>query len=240
MISLINSFSFFPHQPKLRFSPLGTIFSRQHFEIFILFSLENRIWHFKQTVSNGDNLHEKLNSIYGTICIKCQILFFSGEKQDKYFKMLSAENFQKGPDMQKSKQEVTKVISIVNMAENLPSSFDKKQIRYTTWLSEQIGWLILLSIIFIIYRIYQKYWDTLSTNTCPKVWKSPFYYLLMCLKYCCMYGSVLWSHYAASDLGQHCLSVPILRVITVVQRAVSNWAMSKDVFQGMALISHYI
>ena len=39
------------------------------------------------------------------------------------------------------------------------------------------------------YRIYPKYCDTLSTyHTCPKSWNSPFYYLLMCLKYCCMYG----------------------------------------------------
>ena len=25
-------------------------------------------------------------------------------------------------------------------------------------------------------------------HTCPKIWNSPFYSLLMCLKYCCMYG----------------------------------------------------
>ena len=39
------------------------------------------------------------------------------------------------------------------------------------------------------YHIYSKYWDTLSTyHTCPKICNSPFYYLLMCLKYCCMYS----------------------------------------------------
>ena len=40
------------------------------------------------------------------------------------------------------------------------------------------------------YCIYPKYWDTLSTyHTAPKILNSPFYYLLMCLKYmyCCMY-----------------------------------------------------
>ena len=43
----------------------------------------------------------------------------------------------------------------------------------------------------ILYLIYHKYWDNLSTyHTCPKIWNSPFYYLLMCLKWCvcCMYG----------------------------------------------------
>ena len=36
------------------------------------------------------------------------------------------------------------------------------------------------------YHIYHKYWDTLSTyHTCSN---SPFYYLLVYLKYCCMYG----------------------------------------------------
>ena len=40
-----------------------------------------------------------------------------------------------------------------------------------------------------IYCIYLKYWNTLSTyHTCPKIWNSPSYYLLMCLKYCCMCG----------------------------------------------------
>ena len=35
------------------------------------------------------------------------------------------------------------------------------------------------------YHIYPKYRDTLSTyHTCPKIWNSSFYYLLMCLKYC--------------------------------------------------------
>ena len=40
-----------------------------------------------------------------------------------------------------------------------------------------------------MYRNNPKYWTPLSTDhTCPKVWNSPFYYLLMCLKYCCIYG----------------------------------------------------
>ena len=40
---------------------------------------------------------------------------------------------------------------------------------------------------FILYHIYPMYWDTLSIyHICPKIWISQFYYLLMCLKYCCM------------------------------------------------------
>ena len=40
-----------------------------------------------------------------------------------------------------------------------------------------------------IYRNNSKFWDTLSTyHTCPKIWNSQFYYLLMCLKYCYMYS----------------------------------------------------
>ena len=42
---------------------LGKNFSRQHFEIFFLFLPENRIWHFMQIVSYGDNLHEMSNPI---------------------------------------------------------------------------------------------------------------------------------------------------------------------------------
>ena len=34
------------------------------------------------------------------------------------------------------------------------------------------------------YSIYRKYWDTLSTyHTSPKIWNSPYYSLLMHLKY---------------------------------------------------------
>ena len=43
---------------------LGKVFSRQHIEIFFLFFLENKIWHFMQIVSNGDNLHEISNPIF--------------------------------------------------------------------------------------------------------------------------------------------------------------------------------
>ena len=39
------------------------------------------------------------------------------------------------------------------------------------------------------YPTDAKYLDTLSTyHTCPKIWNGPFYHLLTCLKYCCMYG----------------------------------------------------
>ena len=39
-------------------STLGKIFSSRYFEIFFLFFPENRVWHFMQVVSIGDNLHE--------------------------------------------------------------------------------------------------------------------------------------------------------------------------------------
>ena len=48
--------------------------------IFFLFFLENRIWHFLQIVSIGDNLHEMLKPIFW-------------EKLEKYFDKLSTENF---------------------------------------------------------------------------------------------------------------------------------------------------
>ena len=36
----------------------------------------------------------------------------------------------------------------------------------------------------VVFHIYPKYWDTLSTyHTCPKNWKSPFYYLLIAVLY---------------------------------------------------------
>ena len=48
----------------LTLSTLGKIFSRRHFEIFFLFFSENRIWHFMQIVSLGDNLHEMSNPVF--------------------------------------------------------------------------------------------------------------------------------------------------------------------------------
>ena len=48
--------------------------------VFFLFFQENKIWHFMQTVSNGDSLHEMSNPVFS-------------EKEEKYFKMSSAENF---------------------------------------------------------------------------------------------------------------------------------------------------
>ena len=45
---------------------LGKNFSIQHFEIFFfLFCQENRILHFMQIVSSGDNLHEMSNHVSG-------------------------------------------------------------------------------------------------------------------------------------------------------------------------------
>ena len=42
---------------------MDTNFSRQHFQIFFFSFPENRIRHFMQIVSIGDNLHEMSNSM---------------------------------------------------------------------------------------------------------------------------------------------------------------------------------
>ena len=45
-------------------------------------------------------------------------------------------------------------------------------------------------IYLVYYRIYLKYWNILTPYyTGPKIWTSPFYYILiMCLKTCWMSG----------------------------------------------------
>ena len=48
----------------LTLSTLGKIFSRWHIEIFFLFFSEDRIWHFIQTILNGDNLREISNPVF--------------------------------------------------------------------------------------------------------------------------------------------------------------------------------
>ena len=53
---------------------------------------------------------------------------------------------------------------------------------------------------------YPEYWDTLTPyHTCTKIWNSPFYYPLMCLKYCGMYGKQCRPWSDATDLSLHCL-----------------------------------
>ena len=77
------------------FSTLGTIFSRQHFEIYFLF-LDNRIWHFMQIVSisyfskkNRSYILCKLSPMQ-TICMKCQSLIY-GKNKKNMINLLSAE-----------------------------------------------------------------------------------------------------------------------------------------------------
>ena len=65
---------------KLTFTTLWAFSADDKLMIFFLFFPVNRIWHFMQIVSWGDNLHEMSNPVFW-------------EKQEKYFKMLSAENF---------------------------------------------------------------------------------------------------------------------------------------------------
>ena len=68
---------------SLMLSALGKIFSRQHTKLCFLIYPRKQVWHFMQTVSNGDNLE--------TICIKCQILFFGRKNQKNIINLLSAE-----------------------------------------------------------------------------------------------------------------------------------------------------
>ena len=65
---------------------------------------------------------------------------------------------------------------------SLVANFD----RHTNGWTE--NWMPI-SLLLGQYHIYPKYWNTLSTyHTYPKIWNSPFYHLLICLKYCCMHG----------------------------------------------------
>ena len=65
-------------------------------------------------------------------------------------------------------------------------------------LSIQIFWVNkVYKLLTLEYKTWN--WDTLSTyHTCPKIWNNLFYYLSMCLKYCCMYGKQCrpWSYAA--------------------------------------------
>ena len=62
----------------------------------------------------------------------------------------------------------------------------------------------LLTCKYFIFTIF-----TLIYHTCPKIWNSPFFYLLMCLKYCCCMANSVdldqMPHSAVSDLGLYCL-----------------------------------
>ena len=72
----------------------------------------------------------------------------------------------------------------------------------------------------IDYRIYPKYWDTLTPyHTCLKIWNSLFNYPLMCLKYCGMYGkqSRPWSDTAFCGVWSLSSLFAIFRVITVIR-----------------------
>ena len=48
----------------LTLSMLDKFFSRQHFEIFSYLFPVNKLWHFMQTVSSGDNLHKMSSPIF--------------------------------------------------------------------------------------------------------------------------------------------------------------------------------
>ena len=69
---------------------LNKNFSRQHIEIFFLFYPENRLWHFMQIVSQGDNLHEMSKPIFWEKegkhhqCVVCSICLDSGKGKFKF------------------------------------------------------------------------------------------------------------------------------------------------------------
>ena len=67
-------------QPLLTVSTLWANSTDGKSDDIVLIFPENKIWHFMQIVSNGDNLHEMSKPVFL-------------ENQIKYFKMVSAENF---------------------------------------------------------------------------------------------------------------------------------------------------
>ena len=71
-------------------------------------------------------------------------------------------------------------------------------------VTSQDTWLL------VCHCIYPKYWDILPTyHICPKkIWKSLFYYLLMCLKYCHIYHECRYPR--ASTLCNPSLSKAVL------------------------------
>ena len=68
-----------------------------------------------------------------------------------------------------------------------------KQSTQLTSLAQQTGqWILFawgLSSSKMVLPDNPNYWGTLSTyHTCPKIWNKSFYYVFICLKYCCING----------------------------------------------------
>ena len=106
---------------------ITTLWANSADDILMIFSPENRIWHFMQIISLGDNLHVMSKPVFW-------------EKQEKYFKMVSAENL---PRVLSVKDMVLKVWTdetkcsyfcyvclVVQLDEN-----------YWTWLDEIIAFM---------------------------------------------------------------------------------------------------
>ena len=53
-----------PIKPDLTFTTLWAFSADDKMMLFFLFFPENRIWHFMQIVSLGDNLHEMSNPVF--------------------------------------------------------------------------------------------------------------------------------------------------------------------------------
>ena len=58
---------------------LGKISSRRHLETFFLFFPENRLWHFMQIVSSGDNLQEMSKPVFLGNIRKMFLILLSAE-----------------------------------------------------------------------------------------------------------------------------------------------------------------
>ena len=133
--------------------------------------------------------------------MECQIYFL----RKKYFRMLFATILNGG----------LKVAIDITLLRVIYNYFFPNEIQLPL-----VCYKILLSTG---YPNNSKYWDTLSTyHTCPKIWNNPFYYFLMCLKYCCtcMYGkqcrpwsdTAFWLYTVFKGLSD-----PILRAIVIIK-----------------------
>ena len=85
-----------------------------------------------------------------------------------------------------------------------------------------------------IYCIYPENWDTSATY--HKIWNSPFYYLLICLKYyfmrlikCRIMWRLIWVYTVYKGV-----SIPIPRVITV---CIIIWHINKTIWHSLKNIT---
>ena len=146
-------------RPLLRLNPMHAGKTIQQTKVWIIYRIfpENRFWYFMQIVSFAWNAKT----------------YFLG-KIRKIWCLSRAEFAQRAITVNAVVILRLDCIKINAIATEDKSSSPSGNISAISKLAEQR-----------CRRIYPKYWDTLSTyHTCPKIWNSPFYYLLMCQKYC--------------------------------------------------------